>query len=177
LVSLLRAPEKAAAIGLAAACAAAAAAWLGSSGSGPSNLLMPRGGDNFLFSRPPLTRGAGIAGFFEKMPRDTGIMAPQGLSPEIVYLTDKRVVALPFDPRLLDEFIREYRISYVVTSREYLGRYDKPDLDLYTSRVVTEHLFRNPEKYRPLRTAAETFPAFYPPQEYFVFGVGEAASR
>ena len=68
-------------------------------------------------------------------------MAPQGLSPEVAYLTDKRVIALPFDPELLDRFIEEYHISYLLTSSEYLQRYSSPKVDRYTSRLVTAYIF------------------------------------
>ena len=112
------------------------------------------------------------------MPRDVGIMAPQGLSPEIAYLTDKRVVAMPFDPELLDRFIEEYHISYFVTSGEYLQRYSLPKVDRYTSRLVTAFIFEHPERYRVVTSLREDYPAFYPAMEYFVFQVqGRAQSR
>jgi hypothetical protein len=171
LLAFVRTSETAVAAGLSAVCVLGGAMWLATDSREPANLLQPRGGAHFLFTRPPVTRGAGIAGFFASMPRDTGIMAPQGLSPEIVYLTDKRVVALPFDPKLLDPFVAKYRISYIVISNEYLVMYNNPRADLYTSRLVTDHIVRHPERYKPVQTQQETYPAFYPPMEYAVFQV------
>jgi hypothetical protein len=170
-LALLRVPEKAATIGLSAACAAAVVAWVAGGAAASPNLLDPRGGRHFLFARPPLTRGATATRFFDSMPRDTGIMAPQGLSPEIVYLTDKRVVALPFDPELLDRFIQEYRIAYVVISNEYLQRYNNAMQDRYTSRDVTDYIVRHPEKYEVAQMKQESYAAFYPEQEFAIFRV------
>jgi len=98
-------------------------------------------------------------------------MAPQGLSPEVAYLTDKRVVALPFDPGLLDRFIDEYRIGYLLTSSEHLQRYNSPVADRYTSRLVTHFIFEHPERYRLIHSLREDYPAFYPTTEYYVFQV------
>ena len=171
LLTFVRTSETVVAAGLCAVCAVAGAMWLATDSREPVNVLRPRGGAHFLFTRPPVTRGARTAGFFASMPRDTGIMAPAGLSPEIVYLTDKRVVALPFDPKLLDMFVAKYRISYIVISNEYLAMYNKPHEDLYTSRLVTDHIIRHPERYKPVQTQQETNPAFYPTMEFAIFQV------
>lgn len=170
-MAMARASEKTVGVVLAAACAIVAVVWVGVGSDGPANLFVPRGGTHFLLKRPPLTRGSEIAKAFEGLPRDTGVMAPQGFSPEIAYLTDKRVVALPFDPRLLDPFIKQYRISYLTLSGEYLVKYNSPTADLLTSRTVAEHIFRNPQRYRMVRTVQESYPAFYQPQQYFIFQV------
>ena len=98
-------------------------------------------------------------------------MVPQGLSPEVAYLTDKRVIAMPFDPELLDRFVEEYHISYLVTSSEYLQRYSLAKVDRYTSRLVTAFVFEHPERYQMVNAVREEYPAFYPPMEYFVFQV------
>jgi hypothetical protein len=170
-VAYARAAEKTVAIGAAAACVAAMGVWFAMGPDGPPNLFAPRGGGHFLLKRPAVTRGSAIAKAFEGLPRDTGVMAPQGLSPEIVYLTDKRVVALPFDPALLDPFIQKYRISYIVLSSEYLTKYNTPAADLYTSRLVAEHIMRNRMRFRMVRTVSENYPAFYQPQQFYIFQV------
>ena len=105
------------------------------------------------------------------MPRDVGIMAPTDLSPEIVYLTDKRAVGLPFDPALLDRFIDEYKISYLITSNEFLRRYDSPIADEYTSSLITRTIIEHPERYAPVKVYHEEYPAFFPPIDYYVFQV------
>src|ERR1017187_2519376 len=122
-------PDKTFTLGLLAACVLAAVLWLAAPLPAAHNFLSPRGGTQFLFTRPVVTRAAEVSRFFASLPRDVGIMAPTDLSPEVVYLTDKRVVALPFDPALLDRFIEEYRISYVVTSSEFMRRFDSPVAD------------------------------------------------
>jgi hypothetical protein len=164
-------PERAVTAGLSLACVIAAALWVTAPLPGPHGFLTPTGGAHFLFTRPAVTRAASVSRYFASMPRDIGIMAPQGLSPEIAYLTDKRVVAMPFDPELLDRFIEEYHISYLLTSSEFLQRYSLPKVDRYTSRLVTAFIFEHRERYRLVTSLREDYPAFYPPAEYFVFQV------
>jgi hypothetical protein len=131
----------------------------------------PVGGTHFLFNRPTVTRAALVSKFFDGAPRDTGIMAPVLLTPEIVYLTDKRVVALPFDPALLDRFIEEYHITYLLTSSQFLTRYKNPIADQYFSALVSRYLVEHPEQYRLVRSVQEKYGAFYPSNTYYVFEV------
>jgi hypothetical protein len=175
--SFMSNPDRAFTLGLSVACVLAAALWLTAPPPGAHGLLMPRGGTHFLFTRPAVTRAAAVSKFFASAPPDAGIMAPTDLSPEVVYLTGKRVVALPFDPRLLDQFIEEYHISYVLTSNEFLRRYDPPIADQYTSSLVTRFIVEHPERYRPVYSLGEDYPAFYPPLEYYVFQIENEAMR
>ncbi|MEI9976603.1 MAG: hypothetical protein WDO73_33840 [Ignavibacteriota bacterium] len=160
--------EKVGTVALSAVCVVAAMAWLSASAPEPHNLLAPRGGAHFLFSRPPVTRGSAISEFFSTMPGEVGIMAPTDLSPEVLYSTGKRVVALPFDPELLDRFVDEYKISYVLTSSEFLRRYNSAAADRYTSSLITRYLAAHQDRYRLVKSVRETYPAFYPSHEYYV---------
>jgi hypothetical protein len=169
--SFVRNPDKTFRLGLSVSCVLAAVLWLAAPLPGPHGFLSPRGGTQFLFTRPAVTRSAIVSKFFASMPRDVGIMAPQGLSPEVVCLTDKRVVALPFDPALLDQLIEKYHITYLVTSSEYLVRFNSPAVDRYTSRLVTRYILDHPTRYRLVHAEREDYPAFYDPMEYYVFQV------
>jgi hypothetical protein len=155
-------------VGLSAACAIGVVLWLGAPRRDVPS-FRPHGGTHFLFSRPAITRGAVIAGFFENIPPDTGIMSPVMLSPEIVYLTGKRVTSLPFDPALLDRFIEEYHVTYLLTSTQFLTSYRKPDADKYFSALVSRYIVEHPERYRLVRTVRENYGAFYPAATYYVF--------
>jgi hypothetical protein len=156
---------------LGVACAALAVMWLAAPTPGDHGFLQPRGGTEFLFTRPPLTRGSEVAHFFDSLPRDTGLMASQGLGPEMVYLTDKRVVAIPFDPALLDRFVAEYRVSYIVTSTEYLEPFSMPAADLWTGHLSARYISQHPDRYRLVQRVHEQYPAFYPAADYLVFQV------
>ena len=156
---------------LPAACVLAAAVWLAAPAPEAHSFLSPRGGAHFLFARPPVTRASAICGFFDSLPADTGIMAPTDLSPEVVYLTGKRVVALPFDPALLARFLAEYRISYLLVSSEFFRRYASADADEYTSSAVVRYLAEHQDRYPVVRTLREDYPAFYPSAQYFVLKV------
>ena len=166
--------DKVVSAGLSAACVLASVVWLAASPSESHDLLSPHGGTHFLFARPSVTRASTVSRVFDSLPRDTGIMAPTDLSPELVYLTDKRVIALPFDPALLDRFIEEYRISYLLISSEFFGRYGSPVADRFTSTEVVRYIVEHPERYRLMKSLREDYPAFYPSQEYHVFRTGKA---
>ncbi len=56
-------PEPAIILTLTAGCLVAAVAWLAAPAPEPHNFLSPRGGSQFLFSRPPPTRGVSVARF------------------------------------------------------------------------------------------------------------------
>ena len=163
--------DKMCTLALSVACVLAAVLWLSAAAPEPHDPLFPRGGTHFLFSRPTTTHASVISEFFTSMPRDTGIMAPTDLSPELLYLTDKRVIALPFDPALLDRFVDEYKISYVLTSSDLLKKYASPVADQYTGALVTRYLAAHQDRYRLVKSLRETYPAFNPPQDYYVLQV------
>jgi hypothetical protein len=167
--SYVKSPEKVFSVGLSAACVLGAVLWLAAPPPDAHQFLSPRGGTHFLLARPAVTRASAISRFFDSVPRDAGIMAPTDLSPEVVYLTDKRVIALPFDPALLDRFIEEYRISYVLISNEFFHRYESPAADRYTSSSVVRYVVEHPERYRLIKSLREDYPAFYQSIEYYVF--------
>ena len=137
----------------------------------------PHGGRHFLFARDPITRGVVTSRFFESESRETGIMAPVNLEPEILYLTDKRVVALPFDPNLLDRFIADYHITYLVTSTEYLKRYDDPNSDKYLGALISRYILEHPDRYRLVRSVTENYGAFYRLTTYYVLKVEDPSSQ
>jgi hypothetical protein len=147
--------EGAVSMALTLAAAAAAVFWIAAPET-PHGLLSPGGGTHFLFARTPVTRGQAVAQWLAKAPRDTGIMTHTDLAPELVYLTDKRVVALPFDPALLDRFIAEYKIEYLVTSSDHLQTTDR-----YTSAEVSRYLFEHPDRYELVYSAPEQSVAYY----------------
>jgi hypothetical protein len=170
-------PDRIFTLVLSAASVLAAALWLTAPPPGDHNFLFPRGGTQFLFARPPVTRAGTISRSLAAAPRDVGIMAPVGLPPEVVYLTDKRVVALPFDPQLLDRFIEEYHISYILTSSEFFHRFPSPVADQFTSSLVTRFIFDHPARYRLVNSVREDYPAFYAPLEYYLFQIQGGATH
>jgi hypothetical protein len=151
------------------ACALGVVFWLTAPKPPAHYAFQPNGGSQFLFTRQAVTRGTAISRFFASLPRDTGVMTVQGFTPELVYLTDKRVVAIPFDPNLLDRFIAEYRISYLVVSSEQFPMEKSLDFDRYTSHLVTRYIVKHPERYRPVASVHEVLPDFYYPFDYYVF--------
>lgn len=71
----------------------------------------------------------------------------------------------------------EYHISYLLTSNEFLRRYDSPIADQYTSSPVARFIFEHPARYRLVHSLREDYPAFYPPLVYYVFQIEDGAMR
>lgn len=148
--------------------------WLIPDRQGPARWYHPVGGSHLLFQRQPVTRGQEAMRWLRDLPGDVGVMGPIGLTPEIVFLTGKRVIALPFDPARLDALIREYRISILVLTDGELRSTGDRTRDWVTHRVVARHIIQHPERYRPIRRYREAYPAFHPPQTFLFFEVQDA---
>ncbi len=124
---------------------------------------------SFLFSRQPVTRGQQSLQWLHDIQGDIGIMGPVGSTPEIAYLTGKRVVAIPFNPDELDTLISQYRIQVIVlTDRELIPSKDEP-AGWSLSRIVAQHILRNPQKYQLISVCREKYQDFYPEGTFLFF--------
>jgi hypothetical protein len=72
---------------------------------------------NFIFKNKKIIQSAEAAKFLNQLPKD-GVMAQIGYTPELAYLTDKRVVALTIDSSNFLELIKAYKIKYIVEHSE-----------------------------------------------------------
>jgi hypothetical protein len=144
------------------------AGWLLSDPPALPDPFRPTGGTHFLFLREPVTRAQRFSRLLRDLPPEDGIMAPVGLTPELVYLTGKRVVALPFDPRLIDRFVREYRITRIVLSDETLAARPTWFEDQFTTALSTRLVLADRERFQLLATEEEGYPAFYPPNTFML---------
>jgi hypothetical protein len=149
--------------GCAAACLLLSATWISNDRPGPSDVFHPSGGPHFLFLREPVTRAQGFSRLLQELPPGEAVMAPVGLTPELVYLTGKRVLALPFDPALIERFAREYGVTRIVLSDETMRRYASDEQDRWSGAVATRFVLQHPERFQPLASEDEAYPAFYPP--------------
>jgi hypothetical protein len=152
----------------AAACVPLMAGWLLSDPPALPDPFRPTGGTHFLFRREPVTRAQRFSRLLRDLPPEDGIMAPVGLTPELVYLTGKRVVALPFDPRLIDRFVREYRITRIVLSDETLAARPTWFEDQFTTALSTRLVLADRERFQLLATEEEGYPALYPPNTFML---------
>jgi hypothetical protein len=166
-------------LGAATLCLLLAAAWLLMKKPAVADITArPCGGVNFLFCRKPVTRGEQFCKLLADLPENEGIMAPVGLTPEIVYLTGKRVIALPFEPELIERFASEYRITRIVVYDETMQEPQDSWTDKYSSALATRFVLEHPERFEPLAEQTETYPAFYSPNTFYLFKVaGESRDK
>lgn len=156
---------------LAIGCIGVSVGWLLSTHTGPASWREPAGGAQSIFGREPVTRGQQALRWIRDRDGDLGTMAPVGLTPEVAYLTGKRVVALPFDPEQLAELTRDYDIDLLVLTDREMAPLQGNSRDWAMHRFVARHILQNPERYRFLNGYEETYPAFYPPQSFLFFEV------
>lgn len=133
-------------------------------------LFQPVAGSHFLFFREPVTRGVSSNNFLSE-DLDTGFMTPVGLVPEMVYITSRRFVAIPFDPELLDKFIDAYKIRYLLFNDTYLPKYTDEAMNYAASRVVVQYILDHPEKYEKIKEWHEEYPEFFPPATFYLYEV------
>ena len=120
----------------------------------PERQLRERGlglapGPHFLFARPPSSSPDDFALTLPGSPQ-TGFMAPVGLVPELVYLTKRRILALPFAPDQAARHIDAYNIEYIVFTGEYLSSFDSEHLDFYTARTAARAITQDPSRFEPV---------------------------
>lgn len=144
------------------------ARWVSQERPAPLDLFRPAGGSHLLFAREPVTRAARVAALLSGLPPDAGVMAPVGLTPELAYLTGRRVVALPFDPALVERFAQEYGIARIVLSDEGMRRFEDPVADRFTGAEATRYVLEHPERFEPVATLEERYPGYYPPTTFVV---------
>lgn len=110
------------------------------------------------------------AHFLERLP-DGGVMAQVGYPPELAYLTGRRVLALPITPRVLDDFIRRYAISYLLYGQHYLAPIHTDDPSLIWCYHTIKYIRAHPEKYPLLRVVDEVYRSGAPPDRIFIHEV------
>ncbi len=110
------------------------------------------------------------AEFIRELP-DDGIMAQVGYPPELAYRTGKRVLALPITPRVLDDFIRRYKVSYLLYGQHYLAPIHTDDPTLIWCYHTIKYIREHPERYPILRVIDEFYESGAPPDRIFIHAV------
>lgn len=113
---------------------------------------------NFLFSRKVIFQANQVAEFLNQLPED-GVTAQIGYTPELAYLTDKRVIALPVEPKSLFKIIDMYDISYVLYGESYfkpIAEATKKEevINYDTIKYIQEH----PQYFRLIKIIEEKYP-------------------
>ena len=96
-------------------------------------------------------------------------MAPIGLVPEIVFITNGRCMALPFIPELVDKLIEAYNIKYLVFSDKYMKLSKNKKDNIARTSIVTNMIYNNPRKYKKIATWVEEYPDGNPPFRFYIF--------
>ena len=96
------------------------------------------------------------AGFMNKLPKD-GIIAQVGYSPELNYLTDKRIISMPSNPQNLNFILKRFNISYVVYGQHYWAEVSEKNKDKIFNYETIKYVQENPEKFRLIAVIKEDF--------------------
>ena len=125
---------------------------------------------HFIFSLEKEVEGERTGRFLKALPED-GVMAQVGYPPELVYLTGKRVLALPIFPADLDYFIRLYGIHYLVYGQHYLAPLSTDDPTLIWCYHTIKYIQSNPGKYPLIKAVREDYRGGPGPDLIFIHGV------
>ncbi len=100
-----------------------------------------------------------------------GVMAQVGYPPELAYLTDKRVTALPPSPEKLDELIRLFEIDYLVYGGHYWAPVGKGSAANVWCYETIRHIRKNPDRYPLLEVIEEEYRSRRWPDRIFIHAV------
>ncbi|MDP8214301.1 MAG: glycosyltransferase family 39 protein [Candidatus Euphemobacter frigidus] len=123
-----------------------------------------------IFSLEKEVEVSRTAQLLRDLPGD-GVMAQVGYPPELVYLTGKRVLALPITPMVLNDFIRRYGIRYLLYGQRYLAPIATNNPSLIWCYHTIRHIRSNPKEYPLLRVIDEVYRSGAPPDRIFIHGV------
>lgn len=155
-------------------CLVLMAVWLSAAAPASAySLYQPHPGRFLLFQRHAVARGMHFAqNALKPLPKD-GVMAPVGLVPPLLYYSQKRALALPFDAQMLAPYVRRYDVHYLVLSDENLRRIGQPSLDHAMSRDVAEAIQKDPQLYRPAGIFQEPASNILPAETFYLFEVNQ----
>jgi len=112
------------------------------------------------------------AQYLDSLPHD-GIMAQLGYPPELAYLTNKRIVALPIFPEILDHFINIYGVNYILYGQHYWAPIRKENAHSIWCYQTIKYIQSNPQKYPLIKIIEENYKSRNWPDRIFIYGVSQ----
>jgi len=104
---------------------------------------------HFTLSRPLVVEAQAVADWFETH-ETRAVMAQVGYPPELAYLTDRRILGLPEDPKLLDEAIRTFDVSHIVVGSADGWRWDHPNRSAVVNSETIDTILAQPDAFQPV---------------------------
>jgi hypothetical protein len=135
------------------------------------NVFLAQPGSHFLLSRAPVTRGQGFGLTLRALPEGSVLLSPVGLTPEVIYLSGKPNVALPFDPEMLDWAIEQYHVTHIVLHNDVMVRGKTDRIDRYISAATARSVTERSERFRLLQKTRESYPAVFTPNTFWLYEV------
>ena len=109
--------------------------------------------NNFIFFNEPLIGPKNTGDFInDNIPKSAGIMVQAGYTPQLLYLTDNRILGLYPIPEKLLSVIDYYNISYVIFGKYYTFG------PVSLSKDSAEFIADNPGKFQHIATIKEEYP-------------------
>lgn len=114
-------------------------------------VFVARGNRHCVLDRPLLVEAEVVARLIEELPT-RGIMAQVGYSPELAYLTDRRILGLPNDPGVLDEAVLHFDISHIVVGSQFGRPWDWHDRKVIINGATIDHVLSRQDAYKKVAT-------------------------
>ena len=85
-------------------------------------------------------------------------MAQIGYTPELAYLTDKRVVALTIDSSNFLELIKAYKINYLVYGEAYAKPFSVENKEKVINYDTIKYIVEHSEEFELIKIVTEVYP-------------------
>ena len=125
---------------------------------------------NFLFAQEKIVESRNTAKYIETLPED-GVMSQVGYSPNLNYLTSKRLITMPADPLTLDLFIKIYNTSYLLYGSHYWFPFSEGKKKVVFNYKTIKYIMEHPEKYRLIKTIEEEYGTVDRPDTVYIYEV------
>ncbi len=120
----------------------------------------------FMLTKEKIVELRKTAPFIQGLPKD-GIMAQFGYSPELNYLTTKRVMTLPESVEDLSP-IDLFNISYVLYGEYYLDTFETGKMFNYD---IIDYIRKHPERFKLLAVVEERYEPRERPDHIYIYEV------
>ncbi len=125
----------------------------------------------FVLSKEKIVEASKTADYLKQLPND-GIMAQIGYTEELIYLTGKRILALPINSSYIF-LIDQYNISYLVYGELNVKPYSESNKDDVHNYDTIKYIKEHSNRFKLLNVVEETYPHSDKKDNLYIYKVSQ----
>ena len=125
---------------------------------------------HLIFNQKLLAEAEKTSAFLKSQPKD-GIMSQIGYSPELNYLTGKRIISMPTSTANLDFLLKRFGINYLVYGQRYWKPVSEENKDEVFNYDVIKYIQQNPNRFKLIGVFKEDLKGVVNDDEMHVYEV------